>query len=102
MYVLEDFWFPNLFLDDTALRYAARNSVLINHNMKNDFNNRISWFTVHRMALIIKNKFLQFSIRLRTYVFGNVYFKCRSCLLQLNVTSQNCIKIDQVEQIMYL
>lgn len=90
------------FADDTAFCYSAKDIATLVKDMQTDLDKLKLWFTVNKLALSVKTKFVQFSLRPRVDLTTSIYFKCKRCLIRTFGVCQKCVVIEQVRDMKYL
>lgn len=91
------------FADDTALCYQSHNVDSLFNDMEYDLNQLKVWFTLNKLALSSKTKYIKFSFKSKMNMNRNIYFRCKQCLNNsVNVTCINCVQIEKVDSLKYL
>lgn len=90
------------FADDTALCYSATSNAQLWHSMQNDMDKLKYWFTLNRLVLSDKTKYIKFFLKHDKNFPYNIVFKCAECLANTTNNCTKCIEIDKVDSIKYL
>lgn len=90
------------FADDTALCFTSDNSLELAQSIQRDLDKLKYWFTVNKMVLSTKTKYINFSLRNRNFSSCEFFFRCKTCLTLGDSFCEDCIKIEQVHSIKYL
>jgi hypothetical protein len=90
------------YADDTALSYSVTDLTTLKRQMQNDLDKLKYWFTVNKLMLSEKTKYIRFCLRERKDYIGYLHYRCISCLATEESSCNNCLLINQVSNIKYL
>lgn len=90
------------FADDTSICYTAMTDIDLYLKMQADLDRLKLWFTVNKLVLSNKTKYMLFNLKKQTLLGKSLVFKCNRCLIQDIENCKDCVNIETVNNIKYI